>query len=159
MRACVFVCVCTQVRKGKSKQKAIPRDFRTSSHIQSNTIQCNAIKYKKTVTRRPRTDTVHVVIVHEPAALVTVVNDPQPLGPCRHGWGAHQEAGMRLALTALPDTLPQALVVSHNGMGSLEGPAVHTWQNPTVSRYVSWCFTPSQPVRLYQGEKHLILYI
>ena len=24
---------------------------------------------------------------------------------------------------------------------------------------VSWCFTPSQPVRLYQGDTHLILYI
>ena len=28
-----------------------------------------------------------------------------------------------------------------------------------VSKYVSWCFTPSQPVRLYQGDTHLILYI
>ena len=124
------------------------------------------IKYKKTVTRRPRTDTVHVLIVHEPAALVTAVDDPQPLGPCRHGWGAHQDAGMRLALTALPDTLLQALVVSHNSMGSLEGPAAHTWQTHSkyvswcfTPKYVSWCFTPSQPVRLYQGEKHLMLYI
>ena len=29
----------------------------------------------------------------------------------------------------------------------------------SMSRKVSWCFTPSQPVRLYQGEIHLILYI
>ena len=28
-----------------------------------------------------------------------------------------------------------------------------------VSKLVSWCFTPSQPVRLYQGDTHLILYI
>ena len=71
---------------------------------------------------------MHVLIVHEPAALVAAVDDPQPLGPCRHGRGAHQDAGIRLALPALPGTLPQALVASHNGMGSLEGPAVHIWQ-------------------------------
>ena len=30
---------------------------------------------------------------------------------------------------------------------------------PNLSKLVSWCFTPSQPVRLYQGDIHLIYLI
>ena len=27
-----------------------------------------------------------------------------------------------------------------------------------IIKQVNWCFTPSQPVRLYQGDTHVVIY-
>ena len=62
---------------------------------------------------------------------------------------------LNMYLTVGDQTLFRHLLVEL----SISNTAYHVNVIEHVEQVSNWCFTPSQPVRLYQGDIHLILYI
>ena len=92
-----------------------------------------------------------------------LVNAPNTLSTCTDSITCKSTWGhLRQCVHALPSvhSLQHCCTVSFPVMPITENH--ESLIHKSISRIleeVSWCFMPSQPVRLYQGDTHLILYI